>query len=326
MKKQILLLLLFTLLGTKSRAQENDSVPQLKKFGNLGFIGILSTNGYYEGEMTNNVSLALFHGQTEHLRGFSLAPFNAVGTMHGLQIGVSNGAEEARGIQIGLNNGANKLRGVQLGMINFVNEQPGGVQVGLVNVAKRNGLQIGLANVADHNDFPIGFVNIIKDGEMRVGLSTDEMSSGVALFRSGGKYLYGVAGAGYSFASSNSHVIFEGGIGAHMVSYQNFRLDSELTIANFSKTYVYIGDPDKAEEKAKDHDFKTANRLSFRLLPSVRMGRHIELIGGPSINYLWTRTMDNERMFPSQYIWRDFGTKYLKQVHWGWHMSVSYRI
>lgn len=325
--KYILAFILFFVFGMQNKAQAHDSISSRKSFFNLGVIGTLSTNGEYTGETTNNISISLIYGNNRNVYGFALAPFNYIeSSMYGLQVGVSNVAlEKVRGLQIGFTNTTGHLRGMQIGGLNF-KEQSGGVQLGLFNMQKSGGLQLGLANYAEHNDYPIGFVNIIKDGDMNAGMTIDEMSNLTATFRSGGRCLYGIAGAGYSFSSSLSHIVFEGGIGAHLHLFDRFRIDTEIAATYLTKTYSYFGDPEEAEERTKDYDFKTAYRLSFRLLPSVRIGKHLELFGGPSINYLQSQCMENKKIFPSHYIWRKSTSTSLKQIHMGWLAGVQYKI
>lgn len=327
MKIRYLGLLIVILLSIQSYAQEND-LPEEKTFVNVGLLGMLCTNGEGTHETMNNLSISPIHSMVGYIKGFSIAPFNHVShNLAGLQMGLVNSVNKGvRGVQIGFTNGTTVINGLQIGGINFSEEKLDGAQIGFANIKKKGGMQIGALNIADHNDFPIGLVNIIKDGDMNAGITIDEMSLLMSTFRSGGKYLYGVAGVGYSFASSTNHIVFEGGFGAHLFNKKQFRLDTEITTAYLTKTYIQTGDPDEVIEKAKDHDYKPAFRVSARLIPSVRIGKHFELFGGPTINYLQSRNMDNERIFPKHYSWRKFTSKSLKQIHWGWIAGVQYKI
>lgn len=327
MKSKTILTAFILVLSIQLKCQTSyERVPQ-KKFFNLGLIGIVSTNGENTDITTNNISLSLTFNNSQHIYGFSFAPFNHVNSqMYGLQLGLLNGASETKGMQLGFTNGTEKLQGIQIGYINFINKESGGVQLGVMNSRKSSGLQVGLLNIADNNDYPIGFVNIIKNGSMHAGTTIDDMSFLTAAFRSGGRYLYGLAGIGYSFASSLNQFLAEGGIGVHRPVTSRFRIDTEVSATYISKTYMYMGDPDKAKEKANGYNYKTAFRLSARMMPTYRMGRHIELFGGPSINYLQSQCMENERIFPAHYVWRKFTPTSLKQIHWGWTAGVQYKI
>ncbi|MFV0420064.1 MAG: LA_2272 family surface repeat-containing protein [Dysgonomonas sp.] len=323
--------LIFSILfvfALPNKAQVRDSIDVPKSFFNLGLLGIWCTNGEDTNETMNNLSISPIHSMVGYLKGFSIAPFNHVShNMEGLQIGLINSVnKEVRGVQIGFTNGTTVMNGMQIGGINFSEEELNGVQIGFANINKKGGMQIGVFNTADHNNYPIGIVNIIKDGDMNAGLTIDEMSLLTTNFRSGGRYLYGIAGVGYSFASSLNQMVFEGGLGAHLHISDRFRIDTEIAATHLSKVYSYFGDPEEAEERTKDYDFKTAFRLSVRLLPSIRFGKHIEIFGGPTINYLQSQCMENEKIFPSHYMWRKFTSTSLKQAHWGWIAGIQYKI
>jgi len=327
MKKEYLLTFFFLFIFmVKGHSQDWGGQYERKRFFNLGLIGIWSTNGEYTNETTNNISISLIHGSSKNVYGFCLAPFSYIeSSIHGLQVGLSNGAAKVRGMQIGFANGTGDLKGMQIGGFNFIEDGSGGIQLGFGNYRKSGGLQIGIVNIADHNDYPIGIINIIKEGHMNLGMSIDEMSNLMVTFRSGGKYMYGVAGVGYSFASSLNQFIFEGGIGAHVYISDRLRIDTEIVAASIGKLYMYTGDSEEAERKAKDYDYKHAFRASIRFLPTYRFGKHIEVFGGPSLNYLQSQCLENEKIFPSNYMWRNFSSTSLTQMHWGWTAGVQYK-
>ncbi|MFT3994116.1 MAG: hypothetical protein QM660_07400 [Dysgonomonas sp.] len=322
----ILLLPFLFVFVLQNSAQEHDSIYRQKSFINFGLFGGLCTNGKKTIETTNNISLSLLHGSNRNVYGFAFAPFNYIeSSMYGLQIGFNNAAfEEVRGIQIGFGNGTKNLKGTQIGGFNLT-EESHGIQLGFLNIQKSGGLQIGMINISHHNNYPIGFINIIKDGNMNAGMTIDEMSLVTTNFRSGGRYLYGIAGIGYSFASSLNHVVLEGGIGTHLHISDKFRIDTEISATHISKVYSYMGSSEEAKETARNYDYKTASRFSLRLVPSARFGNHIEVSGGPTLNYLQSQCMDNKKIFPSHYMWRKFTKTSLRQVHWGWITGVQYK-
>lgn len=335
MKYRFFLIILFSVWFSIGWAQ--DTIPSgdiNKSFLNLSIIGVISTNGEYFNEKTNNVSLGLFYAGAKNVYGFSLAPFNYIeSSMHGVQLGLVNSVDEAKGLQLGFANGAQHLYGLQLGFIN-VTASLKGMQLGFVNSFKggqkariSNGLQIEIFNIADYNDYPIGFVNIIKDGEMHVGMQTDEMSSVVTTFRSGGRYLYGVIGVGANFSSSIHHLVLEGGVGAHLNLAKQFRIDTEIVLTDFSVPMAgkVRESEEEFEERKKEHDFRQGFRASIRILPNIRIGQHFEIFGGAAINYLHSNNVKNEKIFPSQYWWRNFDSSCFKQVHLGWVFGMQYR-
>lgn len=329
MKRTLIAMYLFSSAILSSSAQEQDSIDSPRAFLNLGFAGIWCTNGEKTDETTNNISLSLIHGYSYNVYGFMLAPFATVRkSMHGLQTGMINLASDMKGVQAGFGNNADKLRGIQIGGFNGINQESGGLQIGLANSRKSGGIQIGLVNMAEHNNYPIGLINIIKDGDMYAGIMTDEMSNFTATFRSGGRYLYGIAGFGHSFASSLNQWILEGGIGIHTPIFNRLRIDTEISAALITKFYgrIYFGDQEEAERKAEEYNYKTATKYSFRIMPTYRFGKRIEVFGGPSLNYLQSHCMENERIFPSNYMWRKFTSSSLKQVYWGWTAGVQYKL
>src|SRR6202012_1793243 len=102
----------------------------------------------------------------------------------------------------------NKAWGMQVaGIANSADEVKGVQIAGLFNVAKKvKGVQIaGLFNVADSSDYPVALVNFVKNGRKSVSLSYDELQYMHIYLRSGGRVLYGLIGAGYSFTYTNRY-------------------------------------------------------------------------------------------------------------------------
>ncbi len=339
MKKSCFIFGLLVLAVIKLSAQDNDLTS--KSFFNVGLWYRLSTNGELTDSTTNNVSLALVSSINKNTNGFSFSLFNIVrSSMKGVQVGLYNEAQALSGLQLGGFNNAKVMRGMQIGVgngtmsgngvqIGFFNgaEATSGVQVGFINESKKiSGVQIGIANSAEHNDFPIGLVNIIKDGEMAVGLTVDDMAVTLASFRSGGKYLYGIVGLGYNFDSPHHHMVLEGGLGLHIPFSGKFRFNTELIADMMSKTNIKVNWGGEKDDKDDDYDYKEAYRYAIRFMPSYKISRKIEVFGGPSINYLTTRSLDNEALFPTHRIWKKFDSSSLKQIYWGWTFGLQYKL
>lgn len=286
-----------------------------------------STNGEYFKETTNNVSVGLIHAGSGSVYGFSLAPFNNASiSVQGAQLGGFNTTQKLSGVQLGFANSTTDINGVQFGFFNGT-EKSKGIQIGGFNYQKSGGVQIGLVNVSDDNKYPIGLINIVRNGDKNVGVYIDEMSNVMATFRSGGRYLYGIVGLGVSFSSSEHHFVIEGGVGGHLHLTKSIRIDTEIVVSSFSvpMTVRWGETEEEMEERKKDHDFREAFRISARIFPCIRFGKHIEMFGGPSVNYLHSNNVKNEKMFPSHYWRRNFKTSCFKQIHLGWIAGIQYR-
>jgi hypothetical protein len=235
----------------------------------------LSSHGMYSSQVVDHFSLNLLGGYTAGVQGFELAGlfninrwnvtflqaaglFNVVGgNMSGLQVaGLYNQVlEKAEGLQVaGIANSANEVKGVQV--------------AGLFNVAKKvKGVQIaGLFNVADSSDYPVALVNFVKNGRKSLSLSYDESRYTHIDFRSGGRVLYGLIGAGYNFNYTNRYA-FDIGFGAHLINQRRFTLDGEYgykALTDFKK------DPDQIS--------------SFRLFAGLKLSKRMALFAGPTIN------------------------------------------
>jgi len=287
----------------------------------IGTLGNVIENKAY------GVQVVGLFNRVEQGRGLAVSGFwNSYKSHIGVQIAGFNYAEKMRGVQIGFYNQSADIKGVQIGFLNGVDrlQTLKGLQIGIANMTN-GGFQIGLVNISEDNQYPLGLVNIIKNGEMNVGLAYDEIGNIIAQFYSGSRYLYGIVGIGYNTKSSFNHFVFQGGIGAHLNFSPKFRISTELSIKGLSRTFVYIGrDEEKYEEKKKEFDFKTLTGYSLGIFPSYKLSEKIELFGGPTLNYLQTKTLDNIYLFPSNYIWQDFNSISLKQLYVGYSVGLKY--
>ena len=227
--------------------------------------------------MVNNTSgfqaAGLVNKTRDFTGGVQLAGVaNIVGRANGVlhAAGLLNMYDEANGVAIaGFANIGRKRGGVQIaGIFN----KTGGTSViqlsGFMNIAKKvKGFQLGLVNVADSSDYAIGILNFIKNGEKSIAISTDETMFTQVNFRSGGRVLYSILGAGYKFGSTDIRYQLNLGIGAHLVDHQIFYFNTELTTSLMT-------------------DFKENHYQmdSFKALPGMKFNRHVRLFVGPSLN------------------------------------------
>ena len=288
-----------------------------KKADGMLFAGFANTYGEGRGMQfagfsnvaSDDVEGAQFAGflnKADNVMGTQIAGFsNHSREVSGSQFaGFSNTAKAVGGSQFaGFSNvTSGEVKGSQLsGFINVAKEISGSQVAGFINVAKKvKGAQIaGFINVADSSDHPIGIINIIKNGEKSIGFSVDENQTSLLTFRSGGKVLYGILGAGYNFENEDHVYAMEAGLGAHFFRTKVFRLNTE---ASFQMLENF---------EAGDY-FKS----SLKLMPSVRLAKKLELYGGPSFSYINTNTTEGKAMI-SDYIWEH-------QNRWGKDFHATY--
>lgn len=274
------------------------------------------------GKKADGLLIAGFLNTYGEGQGAQLAGFGnfSRGNVKGAQLaGFGNMAREVNGAQLaGFFNIAASVKGYQLagfmnlskknvsctqfaGFINKASDVNGSQFAGFINIAKKvKGIQgAGFINIADSSDYPIGIINLIKKGEKAISITTDETSSTMLSFRSGGKVLYGIIGIGYNFKNKDEVYAMEIGFGAHWFQSSSFRLNTELTGMS-------------VESFKRGEYFKS----SFKVLPALRIGKHMELFGGPSFNFLSTNTIEGK-------------TLHKKFIHswenkWGDHLQALY--
>jgi len=285
---------------------------------NVGFVYPVSTNGTHATLDTNVFSLNALVGVSAAEKGLSFAGLsnivrkNASGTQfagfsnhiggkasgaqfagfintcgggNGAAIaGFANISKENSGAQVAgfMNLTSGNVSAVQVaGFMNKAADVKGSQIAGFVNVARKvKGVQLaGFINVADSSDYPIGIINIVKNGEKSIALTTNQNLTTMAIFRSGGKVLYGIIGAGYNFKNKDEVYAFEAGLGAHFFQSEHFRLNAELTSGSLQ-------------------NFKRGNyfKSTFQLLPSLRIGQNLEIFAGPSFNFVSTNTEEGKNL------------------------------
>ncbi len=256
-------------------------------------------------------------GRSKGLQAGGFANINT-GTMRGAQLGgFMNLSKKVDGFQgAGFVNIADKVEGTQAAGFGNVAGDVKGVQLsgyfnkagnvhsqasGFLNIAKNvRGVQVsGFMNIADSCDFPIGFININKKGEMFLGATVDDYLTSMITFRSGGKYLYGIVGAGANFVYENPAYALEAGIGAHIPLAKHFRINLEMSSTSLS-------------------DFWNSVQVnsSFRVMPAVKLGKRFEIFAGPAFHY----TFSNDRAYfdsRTNYLWSRPQANYYQSMHIG---------
>jgi hypothetical protein len=261
-----------------------------------------------------------------NLRGVQAAGVTNVlkDSLEGVQAaGINNVARDVQGVQAaGIHNLARNVEGMQVaglantaqaadmqvaGLIN-TSKTTVDVQVaGLINVAhKVKGAQIaGLINIAESCEYPIGLINIIKNGEKAIGWSLDDKGTQMISLRSGSHKLYGILGVGGNY-NGEGLLALEGGIGLRTPLAFFFRLNMELAYMTMT-----------------DFQHGSYQQSTFRLFPSLKLGRHLELYGGPTFAFI---SRDNTlRDAPeSKYVWSQEVQDQLHGVNIGFMGGVQW--
>ncbi len=296
----------------------------------FSFMPFMSTNGLQAKEYTNKVSVNLLSGLSKNEKAFAFAGLTNIvlNDANGFQFaGLGNyignngkgGAFSGLGNVIqnnysgfqfaGLGNYiGNSGKGMQFaGLVNISKDYSGFQFAGLVNISKKvDGVQFaGLLNIAESSDWPVALVNIIKNGDLGIAVTYNEIGSMVVALRSGGRHTYGIVGIGYNHRVNR--YVTAGGLGVHIHVTRWLTLNNELmgeTLNNFSKYITF--------------------KVGYAFLPAFRLTPHIELFGGPSINYIQTDDLRNVDMIPDKHIWRKFGDTKFQQVYFGYQAGLQY--
>lgn len=265
-----------------SSGRAQDTTVTSRNAADIGVVYPISSEGASSRHYTNTICLSLVYGISRNVSALALGGFGTIvkDSAHGAQIaGFFNLAARVGGAQVaGFFNHASRMEGAQVaGFLNTATTVKGVQVAGFLNKATTvHGVQIaGLINIADSSDYPIGVLNFVRNGEKSIDLSVDETSTFLAAFRSGGRVLYGIAGIGYNGKDNHSLYALEAGIGAHIPVTPRFRLNVEatsLTMVNFKSGQYF--------------------KSSVGVFPAYRLGHHMEVFAGPTINWItWTKEL-----------------------------------
>ncbi|HCX20870.1 MAG: hypothetical protein CMB80_27770 [Flammeovirgaceae bacterium] len=229
----------------------------------------------------------------------------------GIQMaGYANYSGQTRGLMMsGFMNRSENMDGGQLaGTLNIAEDVDGIQASGLMNIAKSvKGMQIApLINIADTSDYCIGLINIIKSGEKGVGVTVDETNTTMLSFRSGGRVMYGIVGAGYVLDDEFNHLALEAGLGAILFQPKKVRLRLELV-----NTTYEIGD--------RDTYFKS----TLRIMPSFATS-HFEFMAAPTLNFVYS-DQDNTYEAVDNYLWKDNNDNSFNGLYIGFTAGINYR-
>lgn len=320
---------------------------EITKELHIGFVYPLSTNGTDAGNISNNFSAHALAGLSKNENRLSLYGLAGVvkNNVNGIQLSgfanvVGNNVNGLQGAGFA-NITRNHLKGAQLagfanvsgsidgwqaaGFANTLRTHGTGGQIagfankagnihsqvaGFINIAKNvKGVQVaGFINIADSSDYPVGIINIVKNGEKYIGISTDETLTSMISFRSGGRVLYGVIGAGYNVKYSNDNIyVAEAGLGAHIPFARNFR-------TNIEAASVFHFELERGEH------YKSV----IRILPAYTIGR-CEIFAGPTINHVHYEE-DKGRNLVNRYLWSYRGDDHFHGLYIGLMGGIQFRL
>ncbi|QNK61220.1 hypothetical protein H7F33_11625 [Pedobacter sp. PAMC26386] len=290
----------FTLAGLTNIIHHTSKGVQIAGFSN------------HIGQKATGTRVAGFMNLTGESEGVSLAGFlNKSKDMKGAQVaGFLNKSKDVSAQVAGFTNLADNVKSVQVAGFLNKSKNASSQVAGFMNIAKKvKGVQIAaFMNVADSSDYPIGLINLIKNGEKSLGVSVDDNLTTLLTFRSGGRILYGILGVGYNFKNDKKVYAAEAGLGAHVYTSQAFRMNIELAAITLE-------------------DFKAGEyfKSSIRILPAFKIAPHMEVFGGPTINYVNTNTAEG-RELTEKFIskWDSETSTRFQGIYAGYTVGIQY--
>lgn len=299
-------------------------------FHNADGVMLAGFSNHVRNEM-NGAQLAGFMNTVRHnTRGLQAAGFmNLAGSVNGAQLGgfanivfeysegiqgagfINLAVKDFRGMQVaGFMNSANNVDGLQ--MSGFINQaKDANVQIaGFINIAKEvRGVQVaGFINIADSCDYPIAPINILKRGQKSLGITVYDGTTTMATFRSGGRVMYGVVGAGYHHYSKTPLYAAEAGIGAHINIAKGFRINLEGSATSYT-----------------DFTDEIYLKSSLRIMPAVSLGKKLEVFAGPSFNHVNGDDRNGDEI-SKNYVWSNYNWGTFNGLYFGFAGGLHYHL
>lgn len=295
-----------SIIGNKATGMQasgfmNYTAHQVKGMQAAGFINMA-------GDVTGVQAAGFANIVTNDVTGVQAAGFiNVAKTATSQAAGFINLSDTNKSQVAGFINIANYTQGAQVaGFANVANNVEGTQVAGFINIAhKVKGAQIsGFINIADSCDYPIGLINLIKKGEKAFGIMTDLKGTTFVTFRSGGRVLYGIVGAGFNGTRFRSIYASQAGLGTHFRISRMVRINGEATTTSYT-----------------DFRRNTEMESAIKLLPSVRMWNW-ELFAGPSFNY--SVAYGTSTAFDHNNVWATSRYGYRHELFIGMQCGIQY--
>jgi hypothetical protein len=271
--------LVMTIMGTTISAQEAEK--HSSQTAQFTFAYPLGTNGTDAVSISNNYSFNLLYGVNGGLDGIELGGimnFNT-GDVSGFQLsGIANAnMEKTSGVMWSgcVNLSVNEMRGVQMADINTALDDLTGVQIGVINYARRlKGVQLGVINVVgeDNGALPVGLINIVKGGHYELELLSGDVIHTNLNYKMGVERFYTIYKLGWSTDNGNDVYSVGLGIGGMVTISGRHKLSIDLS----NSQIMYNDDWNWSED-----NYLTKLDLNYRL----GLGEHVSLVAGPSFNY-----------------------------------------
>lgn len=267
-----------TLMSSKITAQENET--RSSQSAQFTFAYPLGTNGTDATSVSNNFSLNALYGLNGGLDGIEIGGIMNYNTggVTGVQLaGVANiNAEQTHGFMCAgfYNLSMDDASGVQMADINTAMGDFTGVQLGVVNYAKRlKGVQLGLINVVgeDNGAVPIGLINIVKGGYYELEIVSGEVIHTNLNYKMGVEHFYTIFKLGFSTYKNNPVYSMGLGFGGIVTLAEKHKVSIDLS----ANQIVYNDDWNSIDE-----NYMAKLDLNYKL----GLGEHLSLVAGPSFN------------------------------------------
>lgn len=260
-------------------------------------LGLLTNT---QDEAFRGVQLALLVNQARARTGTQISWVGnlALKEVNGWQAtltGVNWALGPLQGGQVGLLNIASQVRGWQVTPILSIAGEVRGGQVGLLNAASEvKGWQVGLINLSGHIEggLPIGLINYSRSGLFNFSTWRDEVGFTMFTLASGSRSFYTSFTTGFADEGGQRRWALGVGGGAQKRG-RRFFLGLDAHIYRISRA---LNDDYKAGvgfwplkvDLGLDRLSKDNYLARIKLGTGVFLHRHLSLVGGVSLNQLWT--------------------------------------
>ncbi|MEP0367919.1 MAG: hypothetical protein ABJN36_18885 [Cyclobacteriaceae bacterium] len=325
-------------LKNKDARQHNSNITlKEERLMQLSLVPVVSTNGMIGGQIANKYSLNLIAGYAHSLNGLEISgalnmekqdvkgvqiagASNIVGErMTGVQIaGASNtNFTLAKGVIIGgAMNSSGAVKGTQIaGAYNYVKHKMEGVQVsgGFNYAGELRGVQIGVVNIARKIDkgFMFGIVNISEDGFARFELDHNDVTDYNITFKSGRYSFYSIFTAGITPKGNNQLWSYGMGFGSQWYLAENPFIAIEATSHTIQPLERHIS------------GLTIDNRLGVTF--GYQIVKHLSIEGGPLLHYyLFANKKERNQSFYEQIGGKPFAEG-AKQKAWvGYRLAIRF--
>jgi hypothetical protein len=297
-RKFRLVSLLVLLVPINLIAQNNDSLKTRK--AQITFAYPIGSNGTSSLKYSNNFSFNILYGLNGGLNGVeigSILNYNR-GKVKGFQLagvsnintGFSNGfllsgvsnvcRDSTAGFLLSgvLNYSKGNSKGFQLATVNIAANEMKGVQLGVVNYAKKiKGFQLGVINILRDAEkaVPIGLFSIVKKGLYEIEITGGEAIYSNLNYKMGVEKFYTIFKIGY--ASYKNNPVYSTGLG----------FGGNLSLSDKQKISIDLS----CNSLVYDNDWKgklnLLNKADFNYKHSF--SNNLSLLAGPSLNVYVTK-------------------------------------